>query len=116
KNRWALTFFTRSDKYPFQKELVRGDRSYNVNLELQMLRSERHQVLFSTTYRVLKVYNEQVSQQQNDKTILGRAEYLINEWKGLLAGNVLYELGTGQEQKRDFTYFEVPAGQGEYVW
>jgi len=116
KNRWAVNFFTRSDKYPQAKSLVRGDRSYNINVEAQLLKSEKHQVLFSSTYRILEVENKAVSRQQDDQTILGRTEYLVNEFGGLVTGNVLYELGTGQEQRRDFTYFEVPAGQGEYVW
>ncbi len=116
KNKYTLTFFTRSDKYPFQKELQRGDRSYNVNLQAEILKSSRHQFILNTTWRRLEVYNEKISKQKSDKTILGRAEYMINEWKGFITGNVLYDLGTGQEQRRDFTYVEVPAGQGEYVW
>lgn len=116
KNKFGLSFYTRSDKYPSSKELVRGDRSYNTNLEMQLLKNPHHQFMLSTTYRVLKVYNKSVSNEKDDNTILGRGEYLINEFKGLVTGNVLYELGTGQEQKRDFAYFEVPAGQGEYTW
>lgn len=116
KNKYGISFFTRSDKYPLQKELVRGDRSYNTNVEMQLLQNQHHQLLLSATYRVLQVYDKAVSNQKNDRTILGRTEYLVNEFKGLLTGNALYELGTGQEQKRDFAYFEVPAGQGEYTW
>ncbi|MFL5789035.1 MAG: hypothetical protein ACJ748_13330, partial [Flavisolibacter sp.] len=116
KNKYGVTFFTRSDKYPTSKELTKGDRSYNVNVEAQLLQSSRHQLLFNATYRVLNVNNKIVTTQTDDKTLLGRAEYLINEWRGFLTGNVLYELGTGQEQKRDYTYIEVPPGQGQYTW
>ena len=116
KNKYAFTFFTRSDKYPTGKQFTRGDRSLNMNLQAELLSNPKRQFYLNTTFRKLKVYDAFISKQKEDETILGRAEYVMNEWKGLLTGNLLYEVGAGQEQRRDFAYLEVPAGQGEYAW
>jgi hypothetical protein len=118
RNRYGITFFTRSDNYKFTggKEFYKGDRSYNLNLQTELLSSEKRQFLLNATFRKLQVYNPLLSKQREDETILGRAEYIMNEWKGLITGNVLYEVGAGQEQKRDIAYLEVPAGTGQYAW
>ena len=116
KNKYGITFFTRSDKYPVNKSFIRGDRSLNLNLQTELLANPKRQFYLNTTFRKLKVYNAALSKQKEDETILGRAEYVMNEWKGLLNGNLLYEVGAGQEQRRDFAYLEVPAGTGQYAW
>ncbi len=116
QNKYGLTFFTRSDKYPVGKNFTRGDRSLNLNVQAELLANPKRQFYLNTTFRKLQVYNATVSKQKADETILGRAEYVMNEWKGLLTGNVLYEVGAGQEQRRDFAYLEVPAGTGQYAW
>lgn len=115
-NRWALTYFTRSDRMPSFKKLEYVDRSHNITLSTELLSNIHHQVKLNATYRQLQVTNNTLTNLKPENTILGRAEYAINEFKGFLAGTVLYEAGAGQEQRRDFSYIEVPAGRGEYAW
>jgi hypothetical protein len=115
-NRWSITYFERANNIPFQKNLISGDKSRNISTTAEFLKNKNRQLKMNLTYRVLDVINEGYTNEKNDNSLLGRIEYTTMEWKGFLKGNFLYELGSGQEQKREYTYVQVPAGTGYYTW
>lgn len=116
ENKWSINYFTRKDWLPGREKLIAVDQSHNFNYHLELVSNVNHQFKINATYRILDVFNHTITNIHSDKSLLGRAEYYINEWNGFINGNLLYELGTGQEQKRFFSFVEVPAGRGEYTW
>ena len=114
-NKWGIRYFTRSDDLPDGKQMLKQDHSNNLNINGEWMSNDHHQVRFNATYRKLNLANN-IASTLADESMLGRLEYFTDLWKGAIAGNALYELGGGQEPRRDFTYIEVPVGQGEYTW
>ena len=51
-----------------------------------------------------------------EKNALGRIEADIPLFKRAVKLNTFYQIGTGQEQKREFTYLKVADGNGVYIW
>ncbi len=115
-NKWGISYFTRTDAYPLGKGLLRADRSQNYQFNAELLKSEAHQFRMSATYRSLSIIKDGITGLKADNSLLSRTEYAANILKGMITGNLLYEIGAGQEQKRDLAYLEVPAGQGVYTW
>ena len=115
-NRWNLNWFNRANQFPTGQGFVPLDEQNTFSMGWERFSSSKHQWRVVATYRDLKVKTKDITNQQSDQSLIGRAEYQLNVWKGALTGNLLYELGAGQEQRRDFSYIEVPAGRGEYTW
>ena len=114
-NKWGIKYFTRSDDLPDGKQMLQKDHSNNLNINGEWMSNDKHRVRFNATYRKLNLANN-IASIMAEESMLGRLEYFTDLWKGAIAGNALYELGGGQEPRREFTYIEVPVGQGEYTW
>lgn len=115
-NKWGLTYTARTNELPVGKDLLLSDKSDDISFNTSIEKNPNRRFYLTATYRRLDVKMPQRVTYKSENTALGRTEYRFNEWKGLLNGRVLYESGSGQEQRRDLAYLEVPAGQGEYYW
>jgi len=116
-NSWELTYTARNNKLPLGTQLVGSDHSRNLSFDLSLLKNRYQQVKLKATYRELILDNTTISSGSvPDKSFLGRIAYNVHSKSGFLTGNALYETGAGQEQKRDYSFYEVSPGQGQYTW
>jgi len=111
-----LTYTIRNDKAPDGNDFRQITRSDNIELSFQLKTWKQHQVSFTGSYRNLSVSDSSRATEVPGETILGRIEYSGNIAQGVLVPVLLYEIGSGQQQKQQFTYVEVAAGQGIYYW
>jgi len=127
----AAIYLTNSDtvsgyEYLFQYKNRVDDNTYNNILSLNTIANEvqatfavtkwRHNRLKGTfTYR-----NDQVRDTLrnfvSEHNFVGNLDYSGTFWKGAVVLGLYYEAGSGLEQKKEYTFLKVAAGQGSYVW
>jgi hypothetical protein len=113
---WTLNYSRRRDNLPRNNEFRQQSHSDNIDLRIGIAKWQNHNINFTGTYRKLHIDDSSFNTQKPEESLLGRFEYTGSILKGVLTGTTLYEFGSGQEQKRSYTYVEVPAGQGVYNW
>ena len=113
---YSLTYFTRADRSPIHNEFLLQNRSHNIELRSTVAQWHNQSFAITGAYRKLVVNDTSVIRIRPEETGLGRLEWNGTALKQVFTGNAIYEGGSGQEQKRSYTYVEVPAGQGLYTW
>lgn len=113
---WGLTYFVRRDKVGRGKDFRLNSHSDNIELKFGFNKRKDHIINFTGTYRKLSIDDTALTTQKPEESLLGRLEYSGSFIRHVASVNTLYEFGSGQEQKKSYTYVEVPAGQGVYTW
>jgi hypothetical protein len=116
KNKFKLDFVHRYDFYPDGQNFSSLDNSNTLNLIVDVVKSKNSNLHFTFSYRQLSVYDTAKTTQKNGQDILGLAQYNITVDHGFLVSNTLYSVGSGLQQKEEYTFVQVPAGTGVYEW
>ncbi len=116
KNKFKLLYNNRYDNKLYQQHLSSASIANGITGSYDWLQKQNNQLKITATYRNLQIINAQLINQTPEKTVIGRVEHNGNFWKRLITTTTFYETGSGLEQKKEYTYVLVPAGQGTHYW
>jgi hypothetical protein len=113
---YGLAYIFRRDQLPRFTSFLQQSHSQTIEMNTSLARWKNHRITFTGSYRELIVDDSTFNNQKAEQTLLGRFEYTGSLLRNVVQVQTLYEFGSGQEQKKSYTYLEVPAGQGLYYW
>lgn len=93
-----------------------GNSGHTFDAQVNVTKWKNHVINMNGSYRILAVHYDPSGTLKDEHTLVGRINYNGNVKNGFFTPTLLYDFGTGQEQKRQFTFVEVPAGQGTHMW
>ncbi len=118
KNRYGINYKQRKD-YAVKPGISRLDKaaySESYGGFFDLIKNPNNQLKVNAAYRRLQIVDTSLTVQKPDNTLVARVEYNFRVWKGFLSSNSYYEIGSGLEVKKEFSYIEVAPGQGVYTW
>lgn len=116
KNSIGVNYTERTDFMPLATAFKRATLGRSVNITSTISAHANHQVKLNSTYRDLDIIDTLLTTQKKDNSILSRVEYNFKLLKGAISSTLFYEIGSGLEVKKEFSYLQVAAGQGTYTW
>lgn len=116
KNKYKLFYSKRMDYLPSNNELKQVSTAKNLGFNMSLLKNINNRFDLTATYRQLQINDSLLTAQKEDNTLVGQMEYYLKAWKGAVVSNTYYEIGSGLEIKKEFSYLEVAPGQGIYTW
>ena len=116
KNKYKLFYQERFDKFSDSSSLINVAKAKTAGGELTLMNLKNQRLNIVTSYRELKILDDNWINQTPENSLLGRIDYEIRAFKNAITWNNFYEIGSGLELKKEFLYVQVTNGQGIYTW
>jgi hypothetical protein len=112
-----LNYTIRDNYLAETNSFVKQNTGHTVDAKIGFNQWKNQHITITGAYRQLFTHIDTPGVAHNtEESVLARVEYNGNIAKGFIVPSLLYEIGSGQEQKRIYTYVQVTAGQGVYMW
>ncbi|GAB4249128.1 MAG: hypothetical protein Kow0079_01640 [Vicingaceae bacterium] len=115
-NKFEISYGQREDWAPFYYTFKNSTFAENMNFSMALLKNENHQFKGKVTYRKLTILVPSLTTQNPEETVLARGEYNSKWLERVISSNTYYEVGSGLEVKKEFSFAEVQPGQGTYAY
>jgi len=116
QNQFEAFYEYRKDLMPWENKLSSQSESEDIGFTLWLKKNKKNQLKFSSNYRKLRILNQDISNEKPEENFLGKLEHRSRILKGIIRTSTYYELGSGLEADRVYSYLEVNSGQGVYKW
>ncbi|MBO4582242.1 MAG: hypothetical protein J5701_08185 [Bacteroidales bacterium] len=108
---FGLYYTNRIDAAERNGALATNRIAHQAKADVKMLPVKGQQLNAVISYR-----NVHVRDSIGENTLLSSIDYQGRWCKGAVQLGLFYEVGSGMEQKNEYTYLKVAAGQGVYQW
>jgi len=115
KNKFSFNYKKRYDYLPQNNAFEKSTTGDDFGLTYQLTKNN-NRLNLNITYRRLTINDTSLTAEKKDNTIVSRLEYFTKLFKGAITSSTFFEIGSGLEIKKEFTYLEVEPGQGVYYW
>ncbi len=115
-DQFRFSLSQRRDFQPDGDQFVTQTLAREANLQGALKINKNLSLNGNLTYRQLEISDDFEGNLQAGDTYLGRVDNRLVFAKGAIRANTTYELGSGQEPRREFTFIRVIRGEGTHIW
>ncbi len=115
-NNFLISYKQRADNAPLAKGFSEATSAEDISLSLGLIKSANHKFRTKVTYRKLDILSNTLSTLKPEENVLARVEYVAKFLKSAVTSNTYYEVGSGLEVKKEFSFIEVQPGQGTHAY
>ena len=108
-----LGYFNRTNDSLQNGNIQRVNNSQTFALKSKLIQSKKSDLTLFANYRVLDFLD---ASKKNEPSLNSRMVYNDRFFNQLIQSTTVFETNSGSIPQQEFTYLEVPVGQGVYTW
>lgn len=116
KNKWEFYYGERLDRQSNTRWIKNTAQAQETGVILDFVKKRNNQIQLNSSFRKLNILDTSLITNNDDESFVNKAVWRFNLWKGVVNSNMFYQMGSGQELRREFYYIQVPIGSGTHTW